>query len=145
MKKHALHLKKKQRTFVVQFSEYMVGGALYFWSGYGVFALVYSGLHTNWFWAKVAGDIVGRTVNYLVQRYWTFARDTKKAKEGARVERYTIISVVSIALDYGIVGGLKWVGISPYVGQLISATFFTVWNWLWYRLWVFPRNKKRTR
>lgn len=143
MKKHAMHLKKNQRKLIVQFGEYMVGGALYFWSGYGVFAVVYSGFHVNWFWAKVAGDIVGRSINYLVQRYWTFARDTKKAKETSRVERYTVISVVSIALDYGIVGGLKWLGITPYIGQLASASFFTVWNWLWYRLWVFPRRKGR--
>lgn len=142
-KKHILT--KKKAKLATQFAEYMVGGALYFWVGYGVFAFAYSMLHLNWFWAKVCGDVVGRTINYVVQRYWTFARDTGK-QEAEHMERYAIISVVSVALDYAIVGGLKWLGVTPYIGQLVSSAFFTVWNWLWYRLWVFPRRRvKHTR
>jgi putative flippase GtrA len=41
-------------------------------------------------------------------------------------------------MDYGIVAGLKAAGITPYIGQFISSGFFTVWNYFWYRFWVFP-------
>lgn len=116
----------------------MVGGTLYFWVGYALFALAYSVFGWNWFWAKVLGDIVGRTVNYVVQRYWAF-NDTAKG-EAKHVRRYTVITIVSIVLDYVIVGGLKLLNISPYIGQLVSAGFFTVWNYLWYKRWVFPEN-----
>ncbi len=45
---------------------------------------------------------------------------------------------MDFALDYFIVYWLKGVGITPYIGQFISSGFFTVWKYLWYRLWVFP-------
>jgi len=45
-------------------------------------------------------------------------------------------------LDQGIVGGLREIGISPYIGQFVSSGFFTVWNWLWYSMWVFKKQKK---
>lgn len=130
--------KKAEKKFVARFAEYMVGGTLYFWIGYGLFALAYSIFGWNWFWAKVLGDAVGRTVNYLIQRYWAFS-DAKKA-ETSHIERYTVITVVSIGLDYAIVGGLKALGLTPYFGQLISAGFFTVWNYLWYKYWVFTKK-----
>ena len=131
---------KKHKTLISRFVEYMVGGTLYFWIGYGLFAVAFSVFGWNWFWAKVLGDVVGRSVNYLIQRYWTFS-DTNKS-ESSHMERYAVITVVSIALDYGIVGGLKALGVSPYIGQLVSAGFFTVWNYLWYQRWVFPEKRR---
>lgn len=128
----------KQKTFLARFLAYMVGGTLYFWVGYALFAVAYSVFGWNWFWAKVFGDVVGRAVNYVVQRYWAF-NDTAQG-EARHVGRYTIITVVSIALDYAIVGGLKLLGLSPYIGQLVSAGFFTIWNYLWYKYWVFPEK-----
>jgi hypothetical protein len=40
-------------------------------------------------------------------------------------------------IDYGIVGGLERIGITPYIGLFVAAGFFTAWNYLWYRFWVF--------
>lgn len=131
---------KKYRAFISRLIKYAIGGTLYFWVGYALFALAYTAMGWNWFWAKVLGDVVGRTVNYGVQRYWAFS-DTSR-NEKSHVERYTVITVVSIALDYAIVGGLKMLGLSPYIGQLVSAGFFTAWNYLWYKHWVFPEKTR---
>jgi putative flippase GtrA len=114
---------------------------LYFWSGYAVFALCYSGLKWGWFPAKVAADAVGWTLNYLVQRYWAFAGDHKKLSEMQHVGRYIFIESIGFVLDYLIIWGLNEVGITPYVGFFISAGFFTVWSYLWYKYWVFPDKK----
>jgi hypothetical protein len=46
-------------------------------------------------------------------------------------------------LDYAIIGGLKAIGITPYIGFFISSLFFTVWSWLWYKYWVFPEGVKQ--
>lgn len=132
---------KREKARLARVAEYLVGGTLYFWIGYGLFALAYSIFGWNWFWAKVLGDVVGRSVNYAVQRYWAFS-DTNKS-EASHIERYTVITAASIGLDYGIVGGLKMLGVSPYIGQLVSAGFFTIWNYFWYKLWVFPRKTSR--
>lgn len=119
--------------------KYMAGGTLYFWVGYGVFALCYSAFHWWWLWAKMAGDIIGWSLNYLVQRFWTFS-DRAHLSEMKHAGRYLTIESVGFVMDYALIGGLKWIGISPYIGAFISSAFFTVWSYLWYKYWVFPET-----
>jgi putative flippase GtrA len=126
---------------VIQFGRYMTGGVVYFWVGYAIFALCYSVFHWWWLWAKIAADLVGWTLNYLVQRYWAFASDHPKLSEMQHVARYLIIESVGFVLDYLIIWALNAVGITPYIGFFLSAGFFTIWSYLWYRYWVFPERK----
>jgi len=132
---------KPSRQEVNRFSRYLVGGSLYFWVGYGVFALGYSGLHWNWLPAKVVADIIGWTSNYFVQRFWAFS-DRIHLSEIRHLGRYIFIESIGFVLDYLIIGGLKHIGISPYIGFFISGAFFTVWSYLWYKYWVFPDTTK---
>jgi putative flippase GtrA len=124
-----------------QFVKYMAGGTAYFWIGYAVFALCYSGLKWSWLPAKVAADAIGWSVNYLVQRYWAFASDRLKLSEMQHVGRYLFIESIGFILDYLIIGGLNAIGITPYIGFFISAGFFTIWSFLWYKYWVFPEQR----
>lgn len=122
---------------VVQFARFMVGGGLYFWSGYIIFGLCYSGLHWHWWQAKVLADIIGWTLNYLAQRYWAFDSPLLKTREGQNRTRYIVLTTVNTGLDYLIVGGLQAIGVTPYIGMFVAAGFFTAWNYVWYRWWVF--------
>lgn len=124
-----------------QFIKYWAGGNLYFWSAYAVFAACYSGLKWSWLPAKVAADAVGWSLNYVVQRYWAFNSDRLKLSEMQHVGRYIFIETVGFFLDYAIIAGLYAIGITPYIGFFISAGFFTVWSFLWYKYWVFPQEK----
>lgn len=117
----------------------MAGGGLYFWIGYGVFAVCYSGFGWSWLPAKIAADIIGWTANYFVQRYWTFS-DQVHLSEMKHAGRYITIEAVGFVLDYIIIWGLNAVGISPYIGFFLSSAFFTVWSYFWYKHWVFPKN-----
>ena len=130
------------RRNILQFMKYMVGGTVYFWSGYLIFALCYSGLAWHWFWAKIAADIIGWTLNYLVQRYWAFNNRQLKKHEGLAAGKYALISIANLGLDYVIIWGLQELGVTPYIGFFISAGFFTIWNYLWYRFWVFYIKRK---
>jgi len=134
-------MKNNQRK---QFLKYLAGGNVYFWSGYAIFAFSYSILHLWWLWAKVAADVVGWTLNYIAQRYWAFKSDHPHLKEIQHIARYLIIESIGFVLDYVIIAGLKYVGVTPYIGFFISAGFFTVWSFLWYRYWVFPENPTST-
>lgn len=125
----------------VQFLKYMAGGSVYFWSGYIIFALGYSVLHLWWLWAKVAADAIGWSANYIVQRYWTFAKQ-HHLREIEHIYRYLFIETIGFILDYAIIGGLKAIGVTPYIGFFISAGFFTVWSWFWYKYWVFPGGRR---
>lgn len=130
----------KTKKAAKQFAKYMTGGSLYFWIGYLVFAICYSGLKWTWFWAKVLADTIGWSLNYFVQRYWTFHSKHLKFSEMQHAGRYIFIESIGFIIDYLIIGGLKYIGITPYVGFFISADFFTVWSFLWYKYWVFPED-----
>jgi putative flippase GtrA len=132
----------KTKKRVEQFAKYMAGGSLYFWVGYAVFAICYSGFHLWWLWSKIAADTIGWSLNYLVQRYWTFSSDHLKLSEMQHVGRYVFIESIGFVIDYAIIGGLKYLGVTPYIGFFISAGFFTVWSFLWYKYWVFPEEKQ---
>jgi putative flippase GtrA len=133
-----------QSPAIRQFAKYMVGGSIYFWSGYALFAFGYSVLHWYWLWAKLLADSVGWSANYIVQRYYAFAGQSKHLSEMQHAGRYVCIESLGFVIDYAIIGGLRAIGITPYIGFFISAGFFTVWSYLWYKYWVFPEKKQLT-
>ena len=132
------------RKEVERFLKYMAGGGLYFWIGYAVFAVGYSGFKWGWLPAKILADAVGWTSNYLVQRFWAFS-DRIHLSEMQHAGRYVFIESVGFVLDYFIIWGLKSIGITPYIGFFISAIFFTFWSWAWYKYWVFPEKTKHRK
>jgi len=135
-------LKKQQQRELTRFGEYLFSGGAYFWSGYLMFFIFDKGFHTAFFWSKSVSTLFGWSVNYLLQRFWVFNNPRLKKHRTQVTGRYITITLVDFVLDYLIVYGLKRVGITPYLGQFISAGFFTGWNYLWYKLWVFPEKFK---
>jgi putative flippase GtrA len=125
---------------MVQFGKYLTGGSIYFWVGYGLFGLCYSVFHWDWLPSKILSDIVGWSLNYLVQRLWAF-KGQVHLSEMQHASRYIFIESIGFVIDYLMIGGLKHYGISPYIGFFISGIFFTVWSYLWYRYWVFPERR----
>jgi putative flippase GtrA len=129
-----------KKDWLSQFLKYMAGGGVYFWVGYGIFALCYSVLHWWWLWAKMLADAVGWSLNYFIQRYWAFNSTHPHLREMQHVARYVSIESIGFVLDYAIIGALKAIGVTPYIGFFISAGFFTVWSYFWYKYWVFPEK-----
>jgi putative flippase GtrA len=144
--KHKL-LKKRQRFELIQIGEYFISGGAYFWTGYFIFFVCDKGLHWSLWWAKLAANIVGWIINFILQRYWVFKNPRFSKHKVDVTGRYIFITLVDFLIDYLIVRELKSAGITPYIGQFVSAGFFTFWNYAWYKLWVFPekypRKKKR--
>ena len=134
----------KNQKLIKQFTKYIAGGTFMFWVGYGVFAICYSGLHWTWLPSKFLADIVGWILNYVIQRYWAFNGSHLKLSEMQHATRYIFIESIGFVIDYLLIGGLYAVGISPYIGFFISAGFFTVWSFLWYKYWVFPEAEPET-
>ena len=130
----------KNRKLIVQIIEYLVSGGAYFWSGYALFAYLWSGLHWSLWWASITSNVFGWTINFLLQRYWVFKNPQLKKHLGQVTTRYIIITLVDFGLNYLILYTLKRVGITPYIGQFVAAGFFTFWNYAWYRWWVFPQR-----
>ena len=131
-----MHIARKKQ--LQRFLKYWAGGGVYFWLGYAVFAIFYSGLHWNWLPAKIMADAIGWSANYVIQRFWAFA-DQIHLSEMQHAGRYIFIESIGFVLDYLIIWGLKSIGITPYIGFFISSGFFTIWSYLWYNYWVFPK------
>lgn len=127
-----------RQDLVRQALKYLLSGGLYFGSGYLLFAALWSGLHWSLWWAKLAANVFGWSVNFILQRYWAFNHPSLSEYKTRVTGRYIAITLFDFLLDYLIVAGLKTVGVTPYLGQFASAGFFTVWNYFWYRFWVFP-------
>lgn len=129
------------RQGIKQFVIYNLGGAAFFVIGYGIFALLYGVFDMWWVLAKAIGDLCGWTANYLIQRHLVFHKESQGQRERIILGKFTLISAVNLLLDYLIVGGLKLLGVSPFLGLWLSSIFFTFWKYLWYKIWVFrPRN-----
>jgi putative flippase GtrA len=138
---------KNYRKLIIQFVEYMISGGVYFWVGYVLLDYLYYLSHWSLWWSTIVSNVIGWTANYILQRFWVFNNKTLKAHKTQVTNRYIIITLLDFILNYFILFGLKAVGITPAIGQFISSGFFTVWNYLWYKFWVFPERfvKKRTK
>lgn len=127
-------LKKKQKRELTQFASYMVSGGAWFWSGY--FIIVFMTPVIGLWWANLLGNGVGVTLNFILQRYWVF--DQKKRQPlGAVTWRYIIYTGVNFIFNYYILLALEHFGVPVAIGQFIASGFFTIWNFIWYRAWVF--------
>ncbi len=140
-----IKIRKKHRIELRRFAEYMIGGGLWFWSGYVI--IVYLNGKIPLFWANFAGNLVGITLNFVVERYWVF-KTNKPTKLGVATWRYIIYTALNaFALNYLILLVLRNNGIQPAIGQFIASGFFTIWNYFWYKVWVFKGQTpiKRTK
>jgi putative flippase GtrA len=143
-KKQSKAKKSKFKKLAVQFAEYMITGGVWFWSGYVIIVTLDN--HIGLFWANLIGNAVGITLNFLLERYWVF-RTNKPAKLGIATQRYIIYTALNaFLLNYFILYGLQEkFGIDPAIGQFIASGFFTVWNFYWYKVWVFKDMPKPRR
>src|SRR5690606_14656642 len=131
---------KRTKAEIIQIIQYAITGGAWFWSGYAMFALCYSVFGLDLVPAKIISYLFGLIVNFILERYWVFTgRDARKQLDKVTM-RYSLLSVVNLGIDTFIVWSLAQFGITPYLGQFVSAGFFTVWNYIWYRLWVFAKK-----
>lgn len=136
-------LKKRQKKELIRFGEYMVGGGAQFWSGYAAFALFDAVLGISFWPAKSLAYFLGVSVNFGLQRFWVFGQKRINRKQiETTASRFYGLMMVNFGLDLAIVGGLRELGLTPYLGQFVSAGFFTVWNYLLFKLWVFARKRR---
>ncbi|MBX4197603.1 GtrA family protein [Candidatus Saccharibacteria bacterium] len=133
---------KNRRKVAIQFIEYLISGGAYFWVGYLILDYLYYVLHWNLWWSTIVSNVVGWAVNFILQRFWVFNNKALKGHQTQVTSRYITITLVDFVMNYFILYGLKQVGITPAIGQFISSAFFTGWNWVWYRYWVFPEKIK---
>ena len=126
--------KKARRLELVQVTEYFISGGAWFWSGYLI--IVFMTPVIGLWWANILGNTVGVTLNFILERNWVF-KGSKKAQLTDVSGKYIVYTLLNFLLNYIILRLLLNVGIQVAIGQFVAAAFFTVWNYFWYRNWVF--------
>ncbi|HXY18213.1 MAG TPA: GtrA family protein, partial [Candidatus Nitrosopolaris sp.] len=116
---------KNRRKLLIQFVEYMVSGGVYFWVGYIILDYLYYAKHWSLWWSTIISNVIGWSVNFILQRFWVFNNKSLKGHQTEVTSRYIFITLVDFVLNYFILYGLKLVGITPAIGQFISSAFFT--------------------
>lgn len=135
----------KTHKLMTQIAEYIVAGGAWFWSGYVI--IVFLDDKIPLFWANFIGNLVGLSINFLLERYWVFRTKSAASLTTATWRYVAYTAFNAFLLNYLILQVLKNIGIDPAIGQFVAAAFFTVWNFFWYRAWVFKgaEKPKRTR
>jgi len=124
----------------------LVSGGAFFWSGYAAFAVFDAVFGWPLFVAKQLANLVGLTVNYVLEDQWVFKNERRAQNhQRRRTSRYIAITFINFGIDYIIVATLKKDGLTPYLGQFVSAGFFTIWNFVWYKYWVFAQHPSRKK
>ena len=131
-----MRINKKTKKLLTQVAEYLVAGGAWFWSGYIIIIVLDDIIPL--FWANLIGNAVGITINFLLNKFWVFKTKKKKSDLLNTTRRYVVYTALNaFLLNYLILQGLRNIGIEPEFGQFIAAGFFTIWNFIWYKLWVF--------
>jgi putative flippase GtrA len=80
-------------------------------------------------------------VTYTLQRIVAFSSDARVAPS---VTRYTALVVLNTIATTVIVWGTDAVGWPWFAGKVIAVVTTTVWNYFFYRYWVFPAPEPRS-
>jgi putative flippase GtrA len=140
-----LKIREDEEASFKQVVNYLIGGGLYFIASYVTFFIFSHEFHWTLFYASSLSYVIGWIINYFINRYWVFKHPRLKKKALRISTKYIILVLSNLVISYLILKGLKSVGISPYIGQFISAIgFFTIWNYYWYKLWVFKVPSGKT-
>jgi putative flippase GtrA len=130
---------QKKKPELRRMLEYFVSGGAWFWSGYLIIIALDDVIPL--FYANFIGNAVGLTINFILQRYWVF-EGSKKEPTKSVTTRYVVYTAINaFGLNYLILQGLRNVGIEPEIGQFIASGFFTIWNYYWYKVYVFKEKR----
>jgi len=142
---------KEKRTLIrwaIEFVKLQLAGNVLFWGTYIGYYLLQGRLHWPELQALVTASVIAHGLFFLVNRNWVFDDKTGRRKTSSEVIRFIIFMGLNFFINIGIIEFLSiYHGISPYIGQFISAMFFVIWNFVGLKWWVFDtpdKPKKRS-
>lgn len=138
---------KKQFTLknLIQFIKLQLAGNILFWGTYIGFFLLYEFAHWSQTAALAVASIIAHAAFFFVDKKWVFHEHEGRRKTRVELFRFIIFMGLNYFINLGIITGLSvYFDITPYIGQFISALFFTFWTFIGLKYWVF-RKPRRVR
>lgn len=131
---------KKQFTLqnLIEFIKLQLAGNILFWGTYLGFFLLYEMAN----WTEVASlaiaSIVAHILFFIANSEWVFDEKGKRRKSPGELTRFIMFMGLNYFINLGIIYSLShYFGITPYIGQFVSAMFFTLWTFVGLKYWVF--------
>lgn len=134
--------KKSLIKTAVEFIKLQLAGNILFWVTYAGFFV----LHQLLGWADIpalaSASVVAHLCFFLADKEWVFNDKTGRRKTGVEITRFILFMGMNYFINLGIVAGLdKYLDVSPYIGQFVAGLFFSVWNFVGLRFWVFQEMR----
>lgn len=137
---------KKQgayRSLGVQFIKLQIAGNIPFWGTYLLFALFDKVFLVDVVLALFTATVIANSVFFYVDDRWVFADTRGKRKTTTEIVKFIVFMSFSAVFSFFITWQLhEQFGLTPYIGQFITAAFATFLTFAGLRFWVFapPRH-----
>lgn len=139
---------KKQFTFtnLVQFIKLQLAGNVLFWGTYIGFFLLHEIAHWSELASLATASIIAHGLFFIADSEWVFDEKGERRKTPGELTRFVIFMGINYFINLAIIAALSYyLNISPYIGQFISALFFTIWTFVGLKYWVFKKPKQKRR
>lgn len=139
---------KKKKNFielVTEFAKLQLAGNIPFWGTYFGYMLFDKVFGWTEFSALAVATILANTLFFIVDDKWVFANTRGKRKNPNEVLKFIVFMSFNALLNFSLTFALlNYLGLTPYIGQFISAAVFTVWTFVGLRFWVFAPPRHHT-
>lgn len=131
---------------LIAFIKLQIAGNILFWGTYiGYFLFREVG---NWseLAALATASTLAHIAFFIADSEWVFDQKGERKKTPGELWRFVIFMGVNYVINLAIITGLSYYfDITPYIGQFISALFFTFWTFIGLRYWVFREPQKKRK
>lgn len=122
----------------IQFVKVNIAGNVLFWTTYLCFPLFYEVFGWERMLSLVVASLIGNVLFFIIDKEWVFNTSKSARKTRAEVVKFIVFMTLNFFINIAIVEGLaRYLDITPYIGQIVSALFFSVWNFIGLKFWVF--------
>ncbi len=140
-------MKKRQKNNLIkasiEFIKLQIAGNILFWGTYLGYAVSDKSFNQPHIAAIAIASLIAHGLFFLASRDWVFDKNGKR-KSNRQIWRFILFMGINYFINIGIIFTLEnRFGLTPYVGPFISAFFFTVWNYVGLKFWVFEPDHVR--
>lgn len=142
-KKRSRKQRRKFYTLGIEFIKLQLAGNIPFWGTYLLFFVFDKGFAADTFSSLLAATVIANALFFIVDDKWVFNNSRGKRKTTNEILKFVVFMSFSSLLTFNITWQLDTLfGITPYIGQFISAALSTLWTFIGLRFWVFapPRH-----
>lgn len=123
-----------------QLVRFFVGGLATIAADYGTFHVLFA-VGAPLFVATTASLLAGFVVSFTLNKLWVFGATKERGQKNTTLQLvlYTALFLFNIGFAYLFIQQLQLLGVSAYLGKLLSIVLIVAWNFVIYKKIIFAR------